>query len=129
MKVTPSLRTTPMNESSLGSEVLSGDDWYNGTTVWRVTYEYADASGGGVATDYFKTSNRYTPPTGGQIRSCMDSESMTIIAIERIEVHWTDTPNRLVSQEPAPIDAKHNRLFDLLSDRLSNEPPVDFGDL
>jgi hypothetical protein len=48
------------------SKSIPGQDWTNGTTLWRVTYEYADPEGGGERVDYFKTANRYTLPTEGR---------------------------------------------------------------
>ena len=45
------------------SDLVAGVNWINGPTVWRATYQYADANGGGVRTDYFRTGARYTVPT------------------------------------------------------------------
>lgn len=103
-------------------EIVDGNDWMNGTTMWRVTYEYANARGGGHSVDYFKTSNRYTPPTGPQIRKCLDGDEMLVIGIESIEWFTTDTPNEQPSLEPgAPEDARHNTLFDLIGDKAEPE--------
>ncbi|HEX8203450.1 MAG TPA: hypothetical protein VF590_23440 [Isosphaeraceae bacterium] len=95
---------------------LGGEAWHNGVTVWKVTYEYADADGGGERVDYFKTANRRTPPTGAGIEESLDSNDMTILGIEGIEFFATDTPDDPVSQSPPPEDATHKRIFDLTGD-------------
>jgi hypothetical protein len=97
-------------------EIVDGREWINGTTEWRVIYEYADDAGGGFRVDYFKTANRYTPPTGPELRKCIDNESVTLIAVERVEWVTTDTPDCQPSLEPPPDDSYHKRVFDLISD-------------
>src|SRR5437868_6959690 len=99
-------------------ELVDGWEWINGTTIWRVTYEYADADGGGETVDYFKTANRYTPPTGVEIRDSPDGDELTVIGIEKIEWFTTDTPEELPSlEEELPADSTHKVLSDLISDR------------
>jgi hypothetical protein len=98
-------------------EEVDGNEWINGTILWKVTYEFADDSGGGEAVDYFKTMNRDTPPTGPQIRKALDSVELTVIGVEAIEWFTTDTPEEHPSLEAgAPDDARHDRVYDLLSD-------------
>ena len=100
-----------------GIEIVDGNEWINGTTMWRVTYEYADAHVGGQSVDYFKTANRYTCPTGPQIRECLDGDELTVIGIERIEWFSTDTPEEQPSLIRAvPEDARHETPFDLIGD-------------
>ena len=73
--------------------VIDSIDWVNGTTLWRVEYEYADSEGGGQRLDYFKTANRYRLPGSLEMVRCLNSDDMTVIGFERVEWYATDTPD------------------------------------
>ena len=104
--------------------IVSGSDWYGGTSVWAVRYEYADENGGGEATDFFKTPNRYTPPTGAQIAGAVNrSGQLTLIGIERIDLLNTITPDDDHEYTAADFGQfKHAVSFDAFTDT-----PADYG--
>jgi hypothetical protein len=109
---------------NMRNEIVSGVDWYGGTTIWAVRYEYADDQGGGEATDFFKTANRYTPPTGPQVgRALCQQGLMTLIGIEKIELLHTITPADDFEYSASDFGrSKHGVIFDAFSDA-----PADYG--
>lgn len=107
---------------------VGGDSWCNGVTVWKVTYGFADAGGGGEQVDYFKTVNCRTPPTGAGIEGCLNSDKMTVLNIEGIEFLWTDTPDDPVSQQVPPNDSAHRKIFDLTGDKRGAAGRIDVGE-
>ena len=105
-------------------KVIDGIDWINGTTLWRVEYEYADTEGGGQRLDYFKTANRYTLPGSLEMVECLNSDDMTVIGFERVEWYATDTPDDQPSLA-VPEDSHHRRIFDLVSDSTGSAYVID----
>jgi hypothetical protein len=105
-------------------EIVSGRDWYGGTTIWAVRYEYADENGGGEAADFFRTPNRYTPPTGLQVVQALSREGqVTLLGIEKIELLHTVTPgddHEYTAGDFGP--SKHGVIFDAFTDA-----PADYG--
>jgi hypothetical protein len=99
-------------------------DWYGGTTIWDVRYDYADDKGGGEATDFFKTPNRYTPPTGLQITGALHQQGqVTVLGIERIKPVHTITPADDFEYTASDFGrSKHGVIFDAFSD-----VPPDYG--
>ena len=103
-------------------EPVSANDWYGGTTIWSVRYEYADAHGGGEATDFFKTSNRYTPPAGPQVGKILfEKGNITVVGIEKIELLQTFTPDddyEYTASDFGP--SRHAVIFDAICDSRSD---------
>lgn len=99
-------------------EIVSGKDWYGGTTLWAVRYEYADKNGGGEATDFFKTPNRYTAPTGMQIAQAVNQSGLvTLLGIEKIELLHTLTPGEDYEYAASDFgESKHAVIFDAFTD-------------
>jgi hypothetical protein len=106
-------------------EIVSGEDWYRGTSIWAVRYEYADANGGGEATDFFKTPNRHTPPTGLQVSRAVNHErNLTLIGIEKIELLHTITPGEDYEYTAKDFgDSKHTVIFDAFTDVPTDDGP------
>jgi hypothetical protein len=106
--------TKGMNGIVIGQPfpAVCGADWYTGPALWRVHYEYADTAGGGCQVDYFRTVNRSSPPTGPEIRKCLDSERLTVVGIDRVECLITELPGSLPF-EPFDADRRDRRIFDL----------------
>jgi hypothetical protein len=100
------------------TEIVSADDWYGGTTIWLVRYEYADEKGGVQSTDFFKTPNRYSPPTGFQVAQALDQQGqVTLVGIERIELLHTITPWDDFEYSASDFgESRHGLIFDAFTD-------------
>jgi hypothetical protein len=111
-------------------EIVSGKDWYGGTTIWVVRYEYADDGGGGFTTDFFKTPNRYTPPTGLQVAQAVNQKGqLTLIGIEKIELLHTVTPEEDYQYTARDFgESKHAVIFDAFTDATGPDGP-EFEDM
>jgi hypothetical protein len=104
------------NDQESAPTAVGGYYWQNGVAFWKVTYEYADADGGGERIDYFKTINRRTPPSGAGIERCLNSDTVTLLGVEQVEFFWVDLPEDRISEKPVPDDAAHPEFFDLSAD-------------
>jgi hypothetical protein len=85
-------------------------DWINVPTIWRVEYEYADGNGGGHQVAYFRTQNRYTLPTTGQIVTALTEQDLTILGFDKVELVAAEMPGEEFAQGPSV------KVYDLTQD-------------
>ena len=111
--------------------IVPGSEWYGGTSIWAVRYEFADKEGGGFATDFFRTPSRYTPPSGSQVSHAVNQMGqLTLLGIEKIELLRTITPSDDYEYTANDFgECKHPVIFDAFTDAPTGDGPQFDDDL